>query len=172
MAQGGVRLRVLMSAQGSIPILTTMHKIDCQMLPGVGAMVWVWIWIDAVEEKRRNDSGESLPQAVNVPALIDTGCHGSVVDIRIATELGLRKGNPTAFTTLTQMPKEVQTHHFAVVFDTTPRTGFDVSDGAAIDLIAHQQTKPPMGLTLGRDILDRCKLTYDGRGGKVFLELG
>ena len=85
------------------------------------------------EERRRNDAGEKLPAAVNVPALIDTGCHGSVVDIRIATELGLRKGNPTFFTTLTQEPKKVPTYHFAVAFATTPRTGFDVSEGVAIE---------------------------------------
>lgn len=124
-----------------------------------------------MEEKRRNDAGEKLPAAVNVPALIDTGSHGSVVDVRIATKLGLRKGNPTSFTTLTQEPKQVPTYHFAVVFDTSPRTGLDVSEGVSIDLIAHRQTEPPMGLVLGRDILDRCKLVYDGLNGTVFLEL-
>ncbi len=136
-----------------------------------GALVTVTIGLDGPEVQRLRQAGRWIPQAVILPALLDTGAECSCVDPRAVTALAL----PVANIALANVPA------LGGVAPTFQRqaclTIVHPSDDSRLDLVAEGLLMAEIPLNalgyyalVGRDVLGKCRFLYDGQRGRFRLE--
>jgi hypothetical protein len=107
-------------------------------------------------------AGLPLPPLQNVRALLDTGASGTCVDPIIFTALGLQPtGSIPMLTPSTgQTPIDADTYDVAIAIPNGPNNGLIIHNMpvTSSELFAAQG----FHVLVGRDILSRCILTYNG----------
>jgi predicted aspartyl protease len=109
-------------------------------------------------------AGTELKRALVMTALIDTGASVTVINPQVASTCSLRRVGQAAISTtghVSQMPEYVG----AIRFPGSTLKGFD-----PVKLIACPLPGQDFSCLIGRDILERWRLTYDGRTGEVKIE--
>ena len=119
-------------------------------------------------EQRRamSAAGQTVTAAVHGRALIDTGAVGTVVSDSVATRLGLKVVSETRLIGVTgelRVPLAVAELGF-------PGTGLS-SLPMTVMVNRIPVPGPDVIALLGRDVLRRARLTYDGPGGWVELTI-
>jgi hypothetical protein len=105
-----------------------------------------------------------LRKPYTVTALIDTGASRTVISPQLATTCGLQKTGEVRISSaghITNRPEFVGAIHFPG----QELRGFD-----PISLVACPLPEQDVACLLGRDVLERWSLTYDGRSGLVEVE--
>lgn len=109
-------------------------------------------------------TGTNLKQPFTVTALIDTGAARTVINPQLAETCGLRRTGETQISSAGHLAKR---HEFAgaIQFPDQDLTPFD-----PISLVACPLPEQDVSCLLGRDVLERWNLVYDGRSGYVEVE--
>jgi len=105
-----------------------------------------------------------LKKPYTVTALIDTGAARTVISPELASTCGLQQTGEARIASaghVTDRPEFVG----AINFPDDGLQGFD-----PISLVACPLPKQEVACLLGRDVLERWSLTYDGRSGLVEVE--
>jgi gag-polyprotein putative aspartyl protease len=105
-----------------------------------------------------------LKKPYTVTALIDTGASRSVISPRLAITCGLRQTGQARISSaghITDRPEFAGAIHFP----NQSLKGFD-----PMSLVACPLPEQDVACLLGRDVLERWNLTYDGRSGLVEVE--
>jgi predicted aspartyl protease len=108
--------------------------------------------------------GLELKKPFTVTALIDTGASRSVINPQVAITCGLRQTGEARISAAGQVSKRPE-FAGAIHFADAVLQGFD-----PIGLIACPLPEQDVSCLLGRDVLERWNLTYDGRSGFVEIE--
>ena len=105
-----------------------------------------------------------LKEPYTVTALIDTGASRTVINPQVAVTCGLRQTGQACISSaghITNRPEFAGAIHFP---------GQDLNDFDPMSLVACPLPEQGVSCLLGRDVLERWKLTYDGRDGLVEVE--
>jgi predicted aspartyl protease len=111
----------------------------------------------AVAEK----SHLELKKPFTVTALIDTGASRTVISPQLATTCGLRQTGQARISSaghITNRPEYAGAIHFP---------GHELTSFDPMSLVACPLPEQDVACLLGRDVLERWNLTYDGRSGFV-----
>lgn len=135
-----------------------------------GPMVKVRIHFALADRRKFQAAGQTVPRPIEVRALIDTGAETSCVDKRAAARLGL----PPLKITFTNAPAVT-----GLGFDVRVMAEMTVvhpSGNPGDDLVIDELEISELDLSavgydvlIGRDLLARCVLTYDGLSGTFTL---
>jgi hypothetical protein len=109
-------------------------------------------------------AGVDLKEPYTVTALIDTGASRTVINPQLAATCGLRKTGIARISSaghITDRPE----YAGAILFPNDELAGFD-----PLSLIACPLPEQDVACLLGRDVLERWNLTYDGRSGFVEID--
>jgi hypothetical protein len=110
------------------------------------------------------ESRVDLKKPFTVTALIDTGAARTVINPQLAVTCGLRQTGEARISSaghITDRPEFAG----AIYFPDQELNGFD-----PMSLVACPLPEQDVSCLLGRDILERWNLTYDGRSGLVEVE--
>jgi len=105
-------------------------------------------------------------QELSVRALIDTGASVTVVNPEVAATCKLRYTGKARIVTVGGEPGEYREHAAAISFPGTTLPSFDAIRVVACPIIR----QPYFSCLIGRDILQKWLLTYDGRRGHVEIQ--
>ena len=108
--------------------------------------------------------GLEFPSALEVNALIDTGASVTVINPEVAASQKLRHTG-FAFIAAAGSSGRYTEHAAAIQFPGTDLMGFD-----PIRVVACPIVRQPVSCLIGRDILRKWLLTYDGHTGRVRIE--
>jgi predicted aspartyl protease len=106
----------------------------------------------------------SLKEPFTVTALIDTGASRTVITPQLVATCGLRQTGVARISSaghITERPE----YAGAINFPDQALKGFD-----PLSLVACPLPEQDVACLLGRDVLERWNLTYDGRSGFVEIE--
>jgi predicted aspartyl protease len=109
-------------------------------------------------------AGVVLKEPFTVTALIDTGASRTVVTPQLAPTCGLRQTGVARISSaghITERPE----YAGAIHFPDSELKGFD-----PVSLVVCPLPEQDVACLLGRDVLERWNLTYDGRSGFVEIE--
>jgi gag-polyprotein putative aspartyl protease len=109
-------------------------------------------------------AGIELKKPITVTALIDTGAARTVINPQLAASCGLRETGQARISSaghVTPRPEFAG----AIMFPDSELEGFD-----PLSLVACPLPEQDVSCLLGRDVLERWFLTYDGRSGFVEVE--
>lgn len=133
-----------------------------------GALVRVEVGWSAAAGRRLRLALQPVPPPVQVLALVDTGAEGSCVATAVVTNLGL----PTGGFTVTGLPA-VSGLTFGMMHDvslTVLHLSGDPSRNLVVPDLLVTELPHLTGLgydaVVGRDVLARCRLLYDGPAGR------
>jgi predicted aspartyl protease len=99
-----------------------------------------------------------------VEALIDTGASRTVINPALATSLGLQQVDTIKVAHVGGVA-EAPVYAAAIEFPNT-----ELESVPALEVIASTLPSQPVSCLIGRDILQRWILTYDGRTGVITIE--
>ena len=134
--------------------------------PG-GPILDLGIAVSEPHERALRAANKPVPPPVRIRALVDTGASGTCVDPTCLKSLGLTSKGQTPIRT----PSTGATPHFCDQYDVsiillhksiTLRL-------AAVPIIASDLAIQGIQALLGRDVLSRCLLVYDGSAGSFTL---
>lgn len=103
---------------------------------------------------------------LSVRALIDTGASVTVINPEIALNCKLRYTGRARIVAVGGKPGEYREHAAAISFPGTTLPPFDAIRVVACPIIR----QPYFSCLIGRDILRKWLLTYDGRSGQVEIQ--
>jgi hypothetical protein len=115
------------------------------------------------EPSAREGSAPGRPAFVWAEALVDTGSGRSLIQSSLADELGLRPIGRVEVDTPSST--DLTTLEFAVRFS------FAEGPGIASRVLGAPIPVPGLRVLLGRDVLARARLVYDGRADRFALDL-
>ncbi len=135
----------------------------------VGPVFPVEIAIPSALSRFLASQSQSIPSPVAGFALIDTGATRSCVYIHVISSLGV---NPISITSLGTAGGRSQHHLYPAKFN-FPAIKFEVEFGsvAGIDLSGQGVGNMQIIALIGRDVLSRCLLVYNGPKGSFSLAL-
>jgi len=141
--------------------------------PGPGGLLKIGpilpgeVTIPSALAKLLADEGQQIPPPVSGFMLIDTGATRSCVDTEIVTKLGVK---PIGIATLTTASGESKHNLYPAKLNFPPMT-FGVEFGSLVGVNLKQQTVGGHQIIalLGRDLLSRCLLVYNGLKGSFTL---
>lgn len=119
----------------------------------------------------RFEIDEGRPLGLDFPewpiqALIDTGASVTIVNPEVAKTCKLRQTSRAKIVAVGGMEGEFPEHAAAISFPGSELPSIDV-----IRVVACPIIRRPFSCLIGRDILQRFRLVYDGRSGEVQLLL-
>lgn len=109
-------------------------------------------------------AGAEPKKPLTVMALIDTGASITVINPQIAVTSGLRQVGIARIST-TGLVSEMPEYTAAIHFPNSKLKGFD-----PVRVIACPLPGSEFSCIIGRDILEKWRLVYDGRTGEVQIE--
>jgi predicted aspartyl protease len=116
-----------------------------------------------LELEERRAVGLEFPEPLQIKALIDTGASITVINPEVAQTCKLRQ---TGFAQLLAAGSSGQypEHAAAISFPNSELKGLD-----AIKVVACPIVRQPYSCLIGRDILSRWFVSYDGLSGEVVI---
>jgi predicted aspartyl protease len=134
------------------------------VLQADGAVIEVQVSYPLLDYEDMTSLGLSLPKPKVVKALIDTGSSRTVINPRLAQNLGLESTGSAHISAVGHLG-EYSEYPATISFPGTNLARFDVVRIVAVDLFRQEYS-----CLIGRDTLRRWKLTFDGRSGRVEIE--
>jgi hypothetical protein len=136
-----------------------------------GPNIRVQIEVAAALAQSFQETNQAIPTPVVGVALIDTGASITAIDGSVVTQLGLNP-NGVAMVGTAGGPQQQSTFQARFSFPGTPLLGFEHARVLGCDLagqtVLNQQ---PIVALIGRDILSRCVLVYNGSAGVFSLSM-
>lgn len=137
----------------------------------IGPLLQVAISVPTVLAQRLGEEGSTLPNPIAGWALIDTGASRTCVHEQVLMDLGLQ---PMGLVTTGTAGGKVQRTLYAAKID-FPEDGFEIefSSVVSVDLtgqaipVTKEKGAQQLLVLVGRDILTRVVLTYNGPGGFI-----
>jgi len=129
-------------------------------ISSAGAIIRVRVGVHSSRAERLASAGLGIPEPASVSALLDTGASLSGVDPALFTELGYDGPLDTKEIITSGGITEASFHivNLTILGD-APRT-FPSLEVFGTDFEDHEGVR----CLIGRDILDKCRLVYDGPG--------
>lgn len=126
-----------------------------------GPRIYVSISTTPFELKEGRAVGLDFPEPIQITALLDTGASITVINPQLAQTCKLRQ---TGFAELLAAGSSGRypEHAAAISFPRYGLRGFE-----AIKVVACPIVRQPYSCLIGRDVMSRWALTYDGVGGHV-----
>ena len=103
---------------------------------------------------------------LSIVGIIDTGSSVTVVNPQVAETCGLRQTGTTLVVAVGSNPVSRPEFAASIKFPDHPLAGFETLKVVACPLPAQEG----IACLLGRDILERWRLSYDGRTGEVAVD--
>jgi hypothetical protein len=132
-----------------------------------GALIEVLVGIASTQARALLAAGQPIPPPQTLFALLDTGASQSAIDLQLVSTLGLpRIGQATLATPSTSITGQSFTLYEVNLTLLHPQ--------ASLTLANHRVAAAPLSyqgleVILGRDILQKCLLVYDGQAGTFTL---
>lgn len=127
-----------------------------------GPMVMAFVSISLGRHKALTEGAQPLPQPVKIHALIDTGASCTCVDPQVLTDLGLSPTGSTPVVTVGGTPEDRDQYDVGLAIPGASQDDaflvFHTIPVIAAPLFAVQG----FHALIGRDILGRCVLNYNG----------
>ena len=125
--------------------------IEAKVMAGPQRVAWL------------KSQGRVFPSPVSVRGLIDTGASCSCIDVGVVTRLGLDPSGSASVHTPSAMGVAIQklTYDASIILG----DGKPHPRSYLLDLIETELAGQGFELLIGRDILARCVLHYDGPNG-------
>jgi predicted aspartyl protease len=117
-----------------------------------------------VEAAKRAKAKIQPPQSI--VGIIDTGSSITVINPQVAATCGLRQTGTTRVAAVGAQPVSQPEFAASIKFPDHPLVGFETLRVVACALPAQEG----VACLLGRDILERWRLSYDGRTGEVTVD--
>lgn len=139
-----------------------------QVLEASGPILQVEIHVPGALALVMANTNQAIPPPATGCALIDTGATRSAVDEAAVQQLGVQPvGRATGWTASGPV-----VHNLYPVRFMFPGWGLDLdfSQATGVNLTGQQAGGHPIVALIGRDVLSRCLLVYNGAGG--FFTLG
>lgn len=144
------------------------NQIDPQALAQVGPLLQVEVSIPSALEQHLAAQNQPIPAPITGWALIDTGATRSCVDTKTITQLGLK---PIGVTQMGTARGPVKQHLYPAKFRFPgEELEIEFSSVVGVNLTGQSVAGRDLIVLLGRDVLSRCILIYNGPGG--FFTLG
>ena len=126
-----------------------------------GAVVRVRIEIGMADEAYLTGSKLAIPKSYITTALLDTGASCTAVDPIVIGQLGLQ---PRGFLPVLA-PRQTKSG-IVLLYDIRLTIGYPAfkRPRLAVQVVGVAPATPTVSVLIGRDILDRCTLLYDGPG--------
>lgn len=140
------------------------HSYSRSILLRSGPKIRVSIGHSSAEQRAGAGSGISSRGVLTITALVDTGASRTIINPQVANTCKLRHIGEARISSaghITNRPEYVG----AIVFPDSELQGFD-----PIRLVACPLPGQDVSCLLGRDVLERWIITYDGRSGFVEIE--
>jgi Aspartyl protease len=134
-----------------------------------GAVVEALVGVSKPREAMLQAAGDAIPPAIPVRLLVDTGATGTCVEIGLLTPLGLTPtgSGPMHTASTAGTPVVCPQYDVSIIMPTVPVA----CCFAATPVFECQPLAGSIQGLLGRDILDRCILTYNPHSRVVTLSL-
>jgi predicted aspartyl protease len=120
------------------------------------------VGVSAARAQALTAAQQPIPQAQNIRALVDTGASGTCIDPMVFQALGLQPTGTTPMITAStgQTPVDAETYDVSITVPNGPNQPLVIPNMA----VSASQLFMAQGFhaLLGRDILQRCVLTYNG----------
>ena len=135
------------------------HFIQQINNPG-GALITVLIGVSKPRATALQNSGQSIPSVITAQGLIDTGASGLCIDSTIAQQLLLQPTGTAPMLT----PSTGNIPQIVPVYDISLRIPHDGSslDFGSVPAVESILLNQGFGVLIGREVLSRCLLIYDG----------
>lgn len=117
------------------------------------------------EQRWAKSVNVTLPKALCVMALIDTGASATIINPQVAVTCGLLQTDSVRISSVGQI-LQVPVYAGAISFPDSDLKNIDPARLIACPLPAQQH----FSCILGRDVLERWKVTYNGRQGSTVIE--
>lgn len=125
-------------------------------------IVVMFVGVSAARAQALTAAAQPIPQAQNIRALIDTGASHTCVDPMVFAALGLQPTGSTPMLTPSTgaTPVDADTYDVGILIPNGTQQGLIIPNMpvSASELFQAQG----FHALLGRDILERCVLTYNG----------
>lgn len=132
-------------------------------------MINMIVGVSGARAQALTAAGQPLPPVQNVRAMIDTGASCTCIDPLVFQALGLQPTGSTPMLTPStgQTPVSADTYDVGILIPNHPQLGLIIHNMpvTASELFQAQG----FHALLGRDILQRCVLTYNGSAGIFIL---
>lgn len=146
-----------------------MPSINVNLTPGQGPLLHVYIGVSSPKIQAMKDAGVATPSPVAGTFLLDTGASGTVVDPALLAKLGLQATGSVSI----QTPSTNGVAHNCNQYDVSVfipgahnQMGFYIPALPVIE--THLSSQGIDGL-IGRDIINRTTLIYNGSAGFITL---
>lgn len=138
-----------------------LPDVSSTQLANLGVRLQVEISVDNVTANYFLSQNQQIPQAMKCDALLDTGASCLCIDSSIAQQLKLaRKGIAASLTA--NGPRQSNLYAVSISFFGGSLRRYDVIRAADVDL-----SKQPFKCLIGRDIMRRWHVHYNGQTGTV-----
>lgn len=143
-----------------------MPYLTIPISPG-GPILDIAVSVSVPHARALQKLNQAVPQSIQIRALIDTGASGTCIDPQCLNSLGLTPKNQIPIHT----PSTGGTPQLCDQYDISlvlihPRLSMTIQ---AIPVIASQLAVQGIQALIGRDVLSRCLLVYDGSGARCSL---
>lgn len=119
-----------------------------------GPMVMVKIGLRPDAERALRDAGQPIPEAIELPAMIDTGASFTVIKQSVGTELGLKPVGVKLMSTANQVNIPCDQYAVRMALPNNVLVGVTATEAP--------MPNPEVQALIGRDILSRGVLIYIG----------
>lgn len=128
-------------------------------LPPQGPLVKLFVTVSTGRAKELRKGGRPVPPGVTLPALIDTGATSTLVDEAALGPLGLEAKDVAFIHTPSSGDAAVACNPYDAYLAISDTTGFNIGDSP---VLAVNFARHGIKALVGRDVLARCLLVYDG----------
>lgn len=145
-----------------------MPHIRSSLTPLDGPLIDFMVGVSQPHAEAMKAAGTAVPDAIHVRGLIDTGASSTAIDPEALKPLGLTPSGMAAVTTPSTGQTPVQRRQFDVslVFVLANNYTYTIR---ALPIIECDALSPSYDALIGRDVLTRGLLHYDGYGGTFTL---
>jgi hypothetical protein len=147
-----------------MPVLT----LDFDALSG-RPLLEVYVSLTRSEQEAVRGTDRPVPPALRLLALLDTGAGRSTLSTEIARELGLIPFSECDFYTASTGDAPLRTTEYVVDLSSAGNPPFEFARDLLV--MSSDLSGIRVGLLLGRDVLSRCLLVYDGSRGRFTLAI-
>ncbi|MEG9861734.1 MAG: hypothetical protein V6Z81_04430 [Parvularculales bacterium] len=134
-----------------------------------GPILWAYVGVSAHRHKALRDAGQPVPNHRVANILVDTGATSTCIDQSVINQLSIQ---PTGVGFI-NTPSSGDTPHMVNVYDISMTiTGADGTSPHKISTLrVNESNLHASGIDglLGRDVLSRCHMTYEGYGSQMYL---
>jgi|SRR5947207_12958065 len=144
-------------------VLVQLHRNRGE-LRKTGPKIQVVVDHFGLEKQLAEKQKTEFPAGLRITALIDTGASITLVTPEVVRTCGLRQTSEMIISVAGRLAV-VPEYAAALSFP-----GFGLASFDPINIVAGSLPKQDIACLIGRDILQRWRLTYDGRTGEVEIE--